>query len=189
MDIRVLAFKARGFTPIPFILAALVKAELKPSIFAVGILLAIIGEGMRIRAIRYAGGATRTRRVGASDLVTNGPFALTRNPLYLANMMLYTGYALASFSLFPYLPVITALFFILQYGLIISLEESTLHSLFGNQYQEYCREVPRLFPRRVWPQNPSPPRYSLQEALREERSTLSGLLLLWIVLGLRLFIV
>lgn len=189
MDIRVLAFKARGFTPIPFVLAALAKPELRLSVFIIGLLLSLIGEGLRIRSIRYAGGATRTRRVGASDLVTDGPFSLTRNPLYLANMMMYTGYALASFSCFPYLPVLTLLFFALQYGLIISLEESTLRKLFGNQYVEYCRAVPRLFPRRILHPKHALPRYSLKEALRQERSTLAGLFLLWIALGLRLLLI
>ncbi len=189
MNIRELAFRARGFTPIPFILAALLKAELKVTGFIAGILLSIIGELVRIRSIRYAGGATRTRRVGANDLVASGPFAYTRNPLYLANMLLYTGYALASYSLFPYLPIATLLFFILQYGLIISLEEMTLRKLFGTQYADYCTNVPRLFPRSIRRPNPSHPRYSLREALREERSTLSGLVILWIALVLRLFLV
>ncbi|MBM3326225.1 MAG: isoprenylcysteine carboxylmethyltransferase family protein [Calditrichaeota bacterium] len=184
MDWREVFFRRRGFTPLPFLLAALIWAQFDLWLVIVGVALGLAGEALRIWSIRYAGGATRTRKVGAPDLVTDGPYSRMRNPLYLANMSIYIGYALASGALFPYLPIAALLFFIIQYSLIISLEEVSLEKLFAEKYRAYCRTVPRLLPKLS--RSPySPPTYSLSAALREERSTLSGFLTVWILLMAR----
>jgi len=185
MDLRDAVFRARGFTPVPFVLASLVWA--KPELWTAiaGAILCVFGELLRISALRHAGGATRTRNVGAPDLVSSGPYGHVRNPLYLANMMLYTGFAMASGAFQPFLPVVVLLFFSWQYGMIISLEEGTLRTLFGPKYAEYCKSVPRLWPRFGSGGTPRPAPYSLGEALREERSTLLGLSVTWALLVVR----
>ena len=53
-----------------------------------GIVIAV-GEYIRINAVMYAGGETRTIKVGAPALCTAGPYARTRNPLYIGNMIIY----------------------------------------------------------------------------------------------------
>jgi len=176
----------RGFTPIPFLLVGLIWAELSYPLLASGLILALAGESLRIWALRHAGGATRTRNVGAPGLVTSGPYGRVRNPLYLANMMLYSGFALASGAFIPYFPILAFLFFAWQYAMIIMLEETTLKRLFGEAYGDYCAKVPRLCPslqhrgeRRAAP-------YPLSEALRQERSTILGLALSWVLLTLRI---
>ena len=186
MDICKFIFKIRGYTPVPFALIALIWAELSWSYLVVGVGVAILGELLRIRSIKFAGGATRTRQVGAPELITDGPYGITRNPLYLANMMIYIGFAIGSSSLFPYLPLAILVYFSVQYGLIISLEEETLSGLFDDSYNRYCKSVPRLFPKRLFNEIPTPPRYSLFYALRQERSTLIGFAIAWILLGVRL---
>lgn len=186
MDIRDLVFRIRGFIPVPFVIAALVWADYNPWYMLLGTLLALEGEMLRINSVRYAGGATRTRNVGAPDLVSTGPYARMRNPLYAANMLIYSGFALASAAWFPYLPVIAFVFFAVQYSLIISLEESTLRGLFGREYEDYCTRVPRLFPKLIAPDAHKPPNFSLKVAVRQERSTLLGIGLSWILLILRL---
>ena len=179
MDLRGFLFRVRGVTPVPFIVAALAAAQFHPQRVALGALLAVAGEMLRLSSLRYAGGATRTRQVGAPALVTDGPYAVVRNPLYLANILIYIGYALASGALFPYLPVAGVIYFSFQYGMIISLEEQTLRGLFGAEFREYCREVPRLCPRLPLKGSRGSPRYSLGEALQEERRTLQSFSLAW----------
>ena len=46
-----------------------------------------------------------------------------------------------------FMVVMTAVFFLIQYTLIISLEEETLDTLFGNEYMEYKKNVPPIIPR------------------------------------------
>ena len=94
MDIRQFFFKYRSYTPIPLVLVLLYFSNpFQPAIYF-GIGLLAVGESIRIWAVRYAGGRTRTRKVGAPKLVTSGPFAYVRNPLYLGNMLMYLGIVL-----------------------------------------------------------------------------------------------
>ena len=89
-------------------------------------------------AVSYAGGVTRTRNVGAPQLCTSGPYAFVRNPLYVGNMMMYLGIVFIAGAANVYLMAATTVgFFLIQYSLIISLEEETLKGLFGNSYEEY----------------------------------------------------
>ena len=83
-------------------------------------------------------GATRTRDVGAPSLCTSGPYAQTRNPLYVGNMLMYVGIVLiAGMPNELFAAIVTAVFFIVQYSLIISLEEETLDKLFREEYSVY----------------------------------------------------
>src|SRR4030043_1443399 len=147
VDLRQFFFKFRGLTPVPIVLIVLIFASPTASSFLWGILVMIIGEMVRFWGVAYAGGATRTRNVGASTLVTNGPFAHVRNPLYIGNLCIYTGAAIISNTWLPWLIFIIWIFFGVQYHLIVKLEEEKLQELFGNSYLEYKNKVPRFFPR------------------------------------------
>ncbi|GIS70965.1 MAG: hypothetical protein CM1200mP10_05420 [Candidatus Neomarinimicrobiota bacterium] len=59
-----------------------------------GLIFIILGESIRFWSVSYAGGITRTTTVGATTLCTAGPFAHTRNPLYIGNMLMYNGIVL-----------------------------------------------------------------------------------------------
>jgi len=189
LDLRDLIFRIRGVTPVPFLLATLYGAKFRLTGLIAGAGLAVLGEALRVWAIRHAGGATRTRQVGAQSLVTSGPFGLVRNPLYLANMLLYIGFAVGSGAFFPWLPLAGLLYFTFQYGMIISREEEKLRELFGAQYDQYCRLVPRLYPRLGRWGARGKANYRLADALREERSTLVSLTLSWgLLAGKMIFI-
>ena len=78
----------------------------------------LIGELIRLNAVRYAGGATRTRNVGAPFLCTSGPYSRTRNPLYCGNIIIYTGVAFLGGGDFMWgLVLLVGFFFVLQYYL------------------------------------------------------------------------
>ena len=148
MDLRYFLFSNRSFTPIPLVLAILYLSSLSYPYFIIGIGLIVVGESIRIYGVRFAGGATRTREVGAPSLCTSGPYSRCRNPLYLGNMIIYCGVVLMAGGQFLWpLLFIVLVFFTLQYSMIISLEEETLVKLFGNEYQLYRESVPKLFPR------------------------------------------
>ena len=145
-DIRDFVFRTRSFTPLPLVIILLVIARPTPISMCVGFLLVITGEIIRLWAVAHAGGATRTRAVGAPYLVTSGPYAYVRNPLYLGNVTIYLGVATMGAQQLWWLLPLTLVYFTIQYKLIISLEEDTLVELFGQQYINYREKVPSLFP-------------------------------------------
>ena len=174
MDIRDFFFRNRGYIPIPLAIIILIFASLKIELLPIGVILVVTGELLRLNGVRYAGGETRTLKVGASVLCSSGPFAYLRNPLYLGNVIIYAGL----------LPV-TLTFFFLEYGLIISLEEETLHQKFNEEYGEYLSMVPRLIPRVTpWKGGSETVPMTTKKTLRTEKRTLQiigGFILLLIL--------
>ena len=78
------------------------------------------------------------------QLTTSGPYAYTRNPLYLGSLMMATGFAIAARSW--WVVAIMLLTFALIYVPVIAGEERYLRQTFP-EYEEYARRVPRMFPR------------------------------------------
>ncbi|MBT3299967.1 MAG: isoprenylcysteine carboxylmethyltransferase family protein [Candidatus Marinimicrobia bacterium] len=187
MFINNFLFKYRSYTPIPLVFTIIYFSNISyPECFW-GALLIGFGEYIRISAVRFAGGETRTLKVGAPSLCTSGPYARTRNPLYVGNIIIYLGViTLASGPQMWLLLAVCFIFFTIQYSLIIALEESTLHDLFGSAYQSYQENVPLLFPRlTAWKNNDDRKPKSLMKTLRTERRTLQNLSLILLILVIK----
>ena len=185
MDLRYFLFSNRSFTPIPLVLVILYLSSLSYPYFIIGIGLIVVGESIRIYGVRFAGGATRTREVGAPSLCTSGPYSRCRNPLYLGNMIIYCGVVLMAGGQFLWpLLFIVFFFFTLQYSMIISLEEETLVKLFGNEYQLYRESVPRLFPRiSPWVGIDKRVPLTIIQTLKTEKRTLQNIIIIIILIG------
>ncbi|MFA6467997.1 MAG: isoprenylcysteine carboxylmethyltransferase family protein [Bacteroidota bacterium] len=148
MDIRLKIFEMRSYTPIPFLLVMVIYAEPTVLTIAAGLTIAVFGEAIRFWGVSICGSETRTTGVvGATNLITDGPFGHVRNPLYVGNILIYVGCAVMSNALVPYLGIAALAWFILQYQLIVSREEEHLRGAFGDEYVTYCKNVPRFFPR------------------------------------------
>jgi len=187
MDIRQFFFKYRSYTPIPLILVLLYFAQPFPPAIYWGFGLLLIGETIRIWAVRYAGGKTRTRKVGAPKLVTSGPFGYVRNPLYLGNMLMYLGIVLVAGGkmMWP-LFLVTLMFFIIQYSLIVSLEQETLKKKFGEEYLAYCKNVPALFPRlNAWKGKEIQAPKKFSKVFKPEKSTLINIFIILTLIYIR----
>ena len=188
MDIRKIFFQYRSFTPIPIALMIIYFAGANSSHRVLGMFLLLLGESIRIWAVSYAGGATRTRDVGAPKLCTSGPYAQTRNPLYVGNMLMYVGIVLIAgmpHQLFAATGV--AAFFIVQYSLIVSLEEETLDKLFGKEYYEYKQNVPPIFPRLMpWREGKDRKPATLLQTLKTEKRTLQNVFLIILFIFIRI---
>ena len=140
-------FKYRSYTPIPFLLPLIIYARPTMLSMIIGLIFIACGEYFRFWGVSYAGGETRTRNVGASALVTQGPFAYVRNPLYLGNVLMYFGISIMSNSLFPFLQLIVPAFFIMQYYFIIKEEENFLRDKFKEKYDDFFNSVNRFIPK------------------------------------------
>ena len=78
------------------------------------------------------------------ELATSGPYAYTRNPLYLGSLILAWGFAIAARNW--WIGAFLLLIFVAIYMPVISAEESFLRTKFP-EFTEYSEEVPRVFPR------------------------------------------
>jgi protein-S-isoprenylcysteine O-methyltransferase Ste14 len=96
--------------------------------------------------IRARGRGTPAPIAPTEHLVVGGPFRWVRNPGYVAVVSLVVGQALVfgSGAVLAYAAVLAVGFHLF----VVLYEEPTLRRQFGEEYEAYCREVPRWFPRR-----------------------------------------
>jgi len=183
-------FKYRSYTPIPFLILMLAFARPNLQSILIGFFTALIGEIFRFWGVIYAGSETRTTgEVGGTFLVVSGAFAHVRNPLYLGNILLYTGVGIMSNSLFPYLQIVAFFFFLIQYRLIIIAEEDYLLKTFGKQYEHYKKNVPALIPKIKKYSNEEivQPPLNIKAGLKSEKRSLQAFSLITIILILIYF--
>lgn len=132
------AIARRIRVPSGFAFAALYLYFARPSPWSLALGAVAIIPGLLIRALA-SGHVTKDEQ-----LTTSGPYAHTRNPLYLGSLILALGFALASRSWWIGAAII--FIFIAIYLPVISAEESFLRERFPD-FEKYASEVPRLWPR------------------------------------------
>lgn len=127
----------------------------------------LAGLAGRAWAAGGAGRHTRLARIEAPRLITGGPYAYVRNPIYLASIFLglgMVGLLGDPWMLVPYLAV-----FVFLYASIVPAEEEFLQAQFGEEYRRYCAHVPRMIPRlRPWP-DAAPVEFDATAFLHEAR--------------------
>jgi protein-S-isoprenylcysteine O-methyltransferase Ste14 len=110
--------------------------------FAAGWALSWCGGFLRLWSIVYIGG-----RKG-NTVVSEGPYACCRNPLYLGSLLVGISFAFYAKSASVLLAVVILSF--LYVGLVVRSEERQLEGLFGQAWRDYTASVPRLLPRLRW---------------------------------------
>jgi protein-S-isoprenylcysteine O-methyltransferase Ste14 len=125
-----------------------------PDVFADPFLAAIAGlcvalAGQLVRGttigLDYIVRGGRDRRVYADDLVTDGLFAHTRNPMYVGKFLMALGAGVAANSWPALLAIPVA--YAAMYGAVVLAEEEYLRGKFGAAFDEYCARTPRWLPR------------------------------------------
>ncbi len=81
----------------------------------------------------------------SQELITDGPFSITRNPLYFFSFLGFLGAGLL-FQSFIITAALVAIFFLTHWPTILK-EEVKLRGIFGEKYDDYCMAVPRFIPR------------------------------------------
>lgn len=79
-----------------------------------------------------------------AQIITEGPYSLTRNPLYFFSLLGFVGlgFATETFTV----PIVFLTVYLLGYRGVIRKEESFLREKFGSIYEDYCTKTPRFFP-------------------------------------------
>lgn len=124
--------------PLGFVFAALYIWLAHPTWRSIILGSGIAVIGLAIRAL--ASGHVRKNE----QLTTSGPYAYTRNPLYLGSLIIALGFTIASRSWI--IAATAAAMLVIIYIPVICSEEEFLRSQFP-EFDDYCRNVPRLFPR------------------------------------------
>jgi protein-S-isoprenylcysteine O-methyltransferase Ste14 len=109
------------------------------------ILLVLAGLSLRAWAGGNAGQHTRRATIEAPRLVTGGPFAYVRNPIYLASIIL--GLGMVGLLGDPWMLALYVGVFVFLYTAIVPAEEQFLTGQFPEEYARYRSNVPRLLPR------------------------------------------
>jgi protein-S-isoprenylcysteine O-methyltransferase Ste14 len=139
-------FRNRGWLPVPFLLVVLLApGGMTPRTTLIGAVLMVLGEAWRLWGVATAGTVTRRRSRNVQKLVSHGPFAWSRNPLYNGNFIIWMGVITISGVLW-FLPV-AAVLFAVEYYYIVRYEEGVLESIFGAEYLNYKQCTPRWIPR------------------------------------------
>ena len=124
--------------PLGFVFAVLYFWLARPTWRFIGLGAILIVPGLLIRAL--ASGHVRKNET----LATSGPYAYTRNPLYLGSLLMGVGFAVAARSWWVGVALVFMFFAI--YLPVIRDEEAFLRGRFP-EFEEYARRVPRMFPR------------------------------------------
>jgi protein-S-isoprenylcysteine O-methyltransferase Ste14 len=109
----------------------------------VGALSILFGTLLRVVCYTFLGTMDPVHGVHGSQLVTGGPFAVTRNPVYLAEAAIALG--IAMMSRMTWLVLSTLAVGIVAAAMVIGWEESILHERHGRAWEEYAHAVPRWF--------------------------------------------
>jgi protein-S-isoprenylcysteine O-methyltransferase Ste14 len=171
--------------PLGFVFAAVFLWLARPTGKTMLLSLLLVLPGVWLRA--YAAGYVRKN----AELTFTGPYAYTRNPLYLGSMLIAFGFAAAAGS-WAILIALTALFAVIYIPTIQS-EEAYLREHFTG-FNEYAAKVPRLLPRitpALFPtsQNASGGRFSWQQwQHHREYNALMGAGAIYLALAVRLFL-
>jgi len=108
--------------------------------FWIGLPLVIVGQAIRIWSSGYLN--------KMDELITAGPFAIGRNPLYIGSFFISLGYFVMCNQ--PVIWVLgPVLFWVFHCGAII-YEEQMLLDKFGDSFRKYCKSVPRWI---SWPRS------------------------------------
>ncbi|MCE9635919.1 MAG: hypothetical protein K8T90_09455 [Planctomycetes bacterium] len=110
--------------------------------WAVGLAFTALGESLRVWAAGYL--------VKTKELITGGPYARVRNPLYLGRLLILTGVAIAApmpyYSNLIVLAVGYAVFFFYYLPRKERVEPKRLEEVHGQPFREYFDAVPAIFP-------------------------------------------
>ena len=129
--------------PLGFVFAVIFIVFARPTLLTlvIGTVIALIGLFTR----GWASGHIRKARV----LAISGPYAFTRNPVYLGSFLMGVGFSAASGVW--WLALIFSALFIGIYLPVMRVEMDDIRHIFGLDFDEYARNVPMFIPRlTVW---------------------------------------
>jgi len=132
-----LLIKYRSFIGILCLVAVLWLSTPTARSISIGFVIMMIGMFFRAWSSGYID--------KDKELATEGPYSLTRNPLYFGNLLLGTGIAVASDN---WVTVgICAVYYFSFFTFLIAIEKKRMRSRYGTRYEEWAKQANLFFPR------------------------------------------
>ena len=171
--------------PVAVVFLVLTKPD--PRWIAIGGIVAAFGLLVR--------GAASGHLRKDEELATTGPYAVTRNPLYLGSAFLAAGFIIAGHS--AWAGLIVGIYFAVFYYAVIRNEEADLRKRFGATFHEYAARTPLFLPSVRAPKSDGQPAYTSANAFswaqyrrnREYQAllgTIAGLGIVWLRMWIRM---
>lgn len=160
-------FLQRIRVPLGFLFTIVFVIFARPTPLSLSIGIGFMIVGLLIRG--WASGHIKK----AETLAVTGPYAFTRNPLYLGSFVLGVGFTAASNVW--WLAALFSLLFIGIYLPVMRVEDGDMQSIFGEDFEEYRRHVPLFVPRLVpWKKMSGKFDFRLYLRYREYRAAIGG---------------
>lgn len=167
-DIRYRRERFRQFIGITYVILASAAGKPKEMLFVTGAALVILGIAARL----WASGHIKKNKA----LATDGPYAYVRHPLYVGNLTLGLGFALAS-GLWWSLPLLIGML-LAFYPPAIRREDEKLHRRFKENWEQWRKRTPALIPRLIPFRTGQRGSWSFRQSLRDNGEPIIALFLL-----------
>lgn len=167
-DIRYHRERFRQFLGITFIVLVSIAGNPRAWLYSAGAAFVIVGAAIRL----WASGHVKKNKL----LATTGPYAYVRHPLYVGNLILLLGFALAS-SLWWAIPLLVG-FLLAFYPPAIRYEDVKLQRKFDEEWERWREKTWALIPRLAPYQAGQRSSWSFRQSLQENGEPIIALLLL-----------
>ncbi len=183
-------FHNRGWLPVPLVLWALAETRSLGILTGAGLGLMLLGQCVRLWGVSHMGATARSKTPEVRKLIYTGPYELSRNPLYVGNIIIFTGLALATGG--PSFAAAYLIFFVVYFNVIVRFEEAFLERRLGEIYRSYRNRVPRWLGESA-PVHAATPKGAIEDraqaTLRSERTTIGFILIVSILILIRAVLV
>lgn len=153
--------------PLGFLFAIVFLIFARPTLLTLAIGSVVVCVGVLIRA--WASGHIRK----AKSLAVSGPYGYTRNPLYLGSLILGLGFTVAAGVW--WLAILFCILFLGIYLPVMRVEIGDMRRIFGEEFDEYERNVPLLIPRfTLWKNTGEKFDFQLYSQYREYRAAIGA---------------
>ena len=168
-DIRYHRERYRQFIGISFVILISVVGEPKKLLFFTGLAFVFLGIAVRL----WSSGHIKKNKA----LATDGPYTFVRHPIYVGNITLGFGFALAS-SLWWSLPLLI-LILLIFYPQAIHQEDENLHRIFKKDWEQWHKRTRALIPSLSHYRDAQGGKWSLMQSLRQNGEPIIALFLLF----------
>lgn len=183
-------FHNRSWLPAPIVIWAVVITQPLSIFTGAGIGLMLLGQCIRLWGISHMGPDARSSTAVVRKLIYTGPYELSRNPLYIGNIIIFIGLATASGG--PLFAVQVGALFVAYFNLIVRFEEDFLERRLGEIYRSYRNRVPRWLGESA-PVHAATPKRAIEDraqiTLRAERTTMVLIAVVSVLIVIRAVIV
>jgi protein-S-isoprenylcysteine O-methyltransferase Ste14 len=167
--------------PLGFIFAIVFVVFAKPTVFTLIAGSVVVSAGVLIRG--WASGHIRK----AKKLAVSGPYAYTRNPLYVGSMIIGLGFTVASGVW--WLAILFAVLFLGIYLPVMRVEIGDMRRIFGAEFDEYEQNVPLFLPRLTkWKDSGDKFDFQLYLQYREYRAAIGAAIVVAILAAKAVFL-